>query len=158
MCGADDVRKGYKGCFGDGDGPYQSWGFSRTLPATLSATGFTHEQCAQAAALAGHEVYALQVEGVCFMGALTDVAQMKTKLDDSVCSTTPCSGLGAVGCVGLVNKVYAIGGPYNVFVYSRHLWSCIYLAGSIVAGCPRKCTEPLCVCWGGGGGGVLCVS
>jgi hypothetical protein len=114
MRGADDVRKGYKGCFGDRDGPYRSWDRSRTLPAALSATGLTHEQCAQAAVLAGHEVYALQEDGLCFMGALTDVSQMKWKLDDSTCRTTPCSG--GVGCNRLVNKVYTVSEPRKFFV------------------------------------------
>jgi hypothetical protein len=123
MSRADDVRRGYKGCFGDGEGPYSSWGYSRTLPATLSSTGFTHEQCAQAAALPGYEVYALQVEGYCFMGTLDDVAQMKRKLDDSICSTTPCSGSGAVGCVGLVNKVYTVGGSFMFPFYLMLVWS-----------------------------------
>jgi hypothetical protein len=58
MCCADDVRKGYKECFADGDGPYTvpSYGGRHTLPACLISNGFTHEQCALAAAQAGYEV------------------------------------------------------------------------------------------------------
>jgi hypothetical protein len=106
---ADDVRKGYKGCFADGDGTYVTspWGGNRALPAALNTNGFTHEQCAQAAAQAGYDVFAMQANGVCFMGTLADVAQMKQKLDDANCSTTLC--VGGVGCVSLVNKVYSIG-------------------------------------------------
>ncbi len=109
MCGADDVRKGYKGCFDDLDGPYNvpPWGSSRTMPACLNTDGFTHEQCALAAAQAGYEVYAMQSSGFCCMGTLVDVVQTKTKLIDSRCRTTPC--LGGVGCINMINKVYSIG-------------------------------------------------
>jgi hypothetical protein len=111
MFGADDVRKGYKGCYADGDGPYETppWGRSRTLPAALDTNGLTHEQCALAAAQAGYEVFALQASGYCFMGTLADVAEMKQKLYDSKCSTTPCVRVDGIGCIGMVNKVYSIG-------------------------------------------------
>jgi hypothetical protein len=107
---ADDVRKGYIGCYGDGDGPYESQTFSggnRALPASLFGDRVTHEQCAQAAARIGYEVFALQVSGQCFMGSLSDVAQMKRKLDDARCSAIPC--VGGAGCVEWTNKVYSIG-------------------------------------------------
>jgi hypothetical protein len=109
MCGADDVRKGYRGCYADGDGPYPSaaWGGARTLPATLRTDGLTHEQCAVAAALGNYEVFAMQASGYCFMGTLADVAQMKRKLDDATCNTNPC--VGGVGCIGWVNTVYTLG-------------------------------------------------
>jgi hypothetical protein len=116
MCGADDVRKGYKGCFADLNGPYTvpPWeGSSRMLPKALNTNGFTHEQCALAAAQAGYEVYAMQASGFCFMGTLVDVVQTKTKLDDSRCSTTPC--LAGVGCFSLINKVYSLGTPCRCF-------------------------------------------
>jgi hypothetical protein len=114
MSGADDVRKGYQGCFSDGDGPYTTlpWGSGRTLPAALDTNGFTHEQCALAAAQAGYDVYAMQSERYCFMGNLADVAQMKTKLDHTKCSTTPCVQVDGIGCIVMVNKVYSIGGCF----------------------------------------------
>jgi hypothetical protein len=118
MCGADDVRNGYKGCFGDGDGPYRSWLQKRTLPGTLNTNGFTHEQCALAAAQAGYEVYAMQLDGYCFMGTFADVAQMKRQFDDSTCNTVPC--LGGVGCIVLLNKVYSIGEPAPLSVMLDH--------------------------------------
>ncbi len=105
MCGADDVRRSYKGCFADGDGPYTS--MNHTLPATLSMDGLTYEQCAQAAGQAGYDVFAIQTSGYCFMGKFDDVAQMKQKLDDATCSTTPC--VGGIGCIQGVNKVYSSG-------------------------------------------------
>jgi hypothetical protein len=43
------------------------------------------------------------------MGSLADVAQMKTKLYDAKCSTTPCTQVDGIGCTGMVNKVYLIG-------------------------------------------------
>jgi hypothetical protein len=109
MCHADDVRKGYKGCFSDGDGPYKTppWSGTHILPAALNTNNLTHEQCAQAAVQAGYDAFALQGSGVCFMGTLADVAQMKQKLDDATCSTIPC--LGGTGCSVLVNKVYSVG-------------------------------------------------
>jgi hypothetical protein len=112
---ADDVRKGYKGCFADGDGAYVTppWGGTRTLPAALNNNRFTHEQCALAALQAGYEVYAMQASGYCFMGTLADVVQMKQKLDDSRCTDIPCSE--QVGCVGMVNKVYSFGAPCMPF-------------------------------------------
>jgi hypothetical protein len=67
----------------------------------------THEQCAQAAARAGYEVFAMQYSGNCFMGTLADVAQMKWKLDDAKCNTIPC--LSKDGCAGWTNRVYSIG-------------------------------------------------
>jgi hypothetical protein len=107
--GADDVRKGYMGCYGDGDGPYTLTPSiaSRTLPATLNTDGLTHEQCAQAAGQAGYDVFALQSSGFCFMGTFADVAQMKRKVADATCNTTPC--VGGSGCINLVNKVYSLG-------------------------------------------------
>jgi hypothetical protein len=118
MFNADDIRKGYKGCYADLDGPYTvpPWGSSRTLPACLNTNGFTHEQCAIAAALAGYEVYAMQSRGFCCMGTLADVVQTKTQLDDSRCSTTPC--LGGVGCFDMINKVYSIGTPCMPFTHN----------------------------------------
>jgi hypothetical protein len=109
MGNADDVRNGYKGCFADGDGLYVTppWGGGRTLPAALNTVGLTHEQCAQAAVQASYDVFAMQANGVCFMGTLADVAQMKQKLDDVSCSAIPCLQPG--GCAGMVNKVYSIG-------------------------------------------------
>ncbi len=109
--GADDVRRGYKGCFGDKEGPYTTppWGSGRTLPGALNTNGFTHEQCALAAAQAGYEVYAMQSHKYCFMGNLADIAQLKTKLDDAKCSTTPCVQTDGIGCLGDVNKIYSIG-------------------------------------------------
>jgi hypothetical protein len=103
---ADDVRKGYKGCFGDGDGPYVTspWGGGRTLPAALNTNGLTHEQCALSAALANFEVFGMQANGYCFMGTLADVAQMKQKLDDATCNSIPCTS-----CNGNVNRVYSTG-------------------------------------------------
>jgi hypothetical protein len=114
MCHADDVRKGYKGCFADGDGAYVAspWGGTRTLPAALNTNRLTHEQCALAAAQGGYEVYAMQASGYCFMGTLADVVQMKRKLDDSTCSTIPC--LTEI-CLGMVNKVYSVGVPLTSF-------------------------------------------
>ncbi len=112
MFRADDVRKGYKGCYSDRNGPYvmSIWGnYPRTLPVALYVNELTHEQCAQAAGLAGYEVFALQGLGHCFMGTFADVDQMKQKFDDGVCNTTPCLVLD--GCLGLVNKVYSIGAP-----------------------------------------------
>jgi hypothetical protein len=113
MCGADDVRKGYKGCFADLDGPYTvpPYGGGRTMPVCLNTDRFTHEQCALAAAQGGFEVYAMQSSGFCCMGTLVDVVQAKTKLDDSRCSTTPC--LNGVGCINIVNKFYSIGMPFK---------------------------------------------
>jgi hypothetical protein len=72
MGGADDVRKGYKGCFADLDGPYTvpPYGSSRTMPACLNTNRFTHEQCALAAAQAGYEVYAMQSRGFAAWGPL----------------------------------------------------------------------------------------
>jgi hypothetical protein len=101
------------GCFADGDGPYETppWGPRRTLPAALNTEGLTHEQCAQSAAQAGYEVYALQSHEYCFMGNLPDVAQMRTKLYDGKCSTTPDVQVGGIGCRGMVNNVYSIGAP-----------------------------------------------
>ncbi len=121
-CPADDVRKGYKGCFSDGSGPYDAppWGGGRTLPATLNTNGLTHEQCAQAAAQAGYDVFAMQASGYCFMGTLADVAQMKQKLDDATCNTLPCVGGNPNDCLGLVNKVYFIGA---FSVYCTASWS-----------------------------------
>jgi hypothetical protein len=118
MCAADDVRKGYKGCFADQHGPYNvpPWGSSRTMPACLNTNGFSHEQCALAAAQAGYEVYAMQSSGFCCMGTLVDVVQTKTKLDDSRCSTTPC--LAGVGCFDMINKVYSIGMPCRSCMYT----------------------------------------
>jgi hypothetical protein len=69
------------------------------LPAYLPTDGFTIEQCAYAAALGNYEVYAMQLTGFCFMGTLADVAQMKQKLDDTICTTNPPS----------VNTVYTVG-------------------------------------------------
>jgi hypothetical protein len=67
----DDVRKGYKGCFADGVGPYvTALGSGRTLPTGFYTKGVTHEQCAQYAAQAGYEVFALQDRGFCFTGPL----------------------------------------------------------------------------------------
>ncbi len=139
LCGADDVRKGYIGCFGDGDGPYGSapWGGSHTLLASLNTDGITHEQCAQAAGQAGYEVYALQGQGVCFMGTLADVAQMERTLDDATCSTTPC--VAGIDCVPSVSKVYSIGGstfhpspvPAMGLRKSEHGMSCIYSASRL---------------------------
>jgi hypothetical protein len=43
------------------------------------------------------------------MGSLDDVAQMKTKLYDAKCSTTPCVQVDGIGCTGMINKVYSIG-------------------------------------------------
>jgi hypothetical protein len=118
MGGADDVRKGYTGCFADLDGPYDvpPWGSSRTMPACLNTNRFTHEQCALAAAQAGYEVYAMQSKGFCCMGTIVDVVQTKMKLDDSRCSTTPC--LGEVGCFNMINKVYLIGTPCRSSIYA----------------------------------------
>jgi hypothetical protein len=97
---ADNPRKGYKGCYADGGGPYSSpWGGGRTLPAYLSTDGLTVEQCAHAAALGNYEVFAMQYTGYCFLGTLADVAQMKGKLDDATCTTNPPS----------VNTVYSVG-------------------------------------------------
>jgi hypothetical protein len=108
MCCADDVRKGYKGCYSDGDGPYTltPGGASRTLPATLNTDGLTHEQCAQAAGQAGYDVFALQASGNCFMGTIADVVQMKRKLGDDTCGSIPC--VAGPGCAGMVNKVYVM--------------------------------------------------
>jgi hypothetical protein len=109
MSSADGVQAGYKGCFGDGDGPYNSetWGGNRTLPATLNSYDLTYEQCAQAAARAGYEVFSLQGQGFCFMGTLADVDRMRQMQDDAICSTTPC--VDGIGCVSWVSKVYSIG-------------------------------------------------
>ncbi len=103
---ADNPRKGYKGCYADGDGPYASpaWGGNRTLPVSLFRYGLSIEQCAYAAALGNYEVFAMQSNGYCFMGSLADVAQMKHKLDDATCTSNP----------GLVNTVYSIG-AYRTF-------------------------------------------
>ncbi len=60
-----------------------------------------------AAGQAGYEVFALQSQGLCFMGTLADVSQMKQKLDDATCSAIPC--VAGTGCVGLVNKVHLFG-------------------------------------------------
>ncbi len=79
------------------------------MPAALSTSGLTHEQCAQFAAQSNYEVFALQSHGYCFMGGLADVAQMKTKLFDAQCSTTPFTQLDGVGCISMVNKVYTVG-------------------------------------------------
>ncbi len=79
------------------------------MPAALSTSGLTHEQCAHFAAQRNYEVFALQSQGYCFLGNLADVAQMKTRLFDAKCSTTPCAQVDGVGCIGMVNKVYAIG-------------------------------------------------
>jgi hypothetical protein len=108
LCGADDVRKGYVGCYRDGDGPYGwIWYGTRWLPANLYTDGITHEQCAHAAGQAGYDVFALQTSGYCFMGRFSDVAQMPVKLDDATCSTTPC--VDGVDCADWANKVYSIG-------------------------------------------------
>ncbi len=98
---ADDPRKGYLGCYGDGDGPYDTpyWGGKRTLPVSLYTWGMTHEQCAQAAALGSFDVFALQAGGHCFMGTLADVAQMKRKLEDATCAAN----------AGWANAVFSIG-------------------------------------------------
>jgi hypothetical protein len=88
---------------------------NRTLPGTLNTNGFTHEQCALAAAQAGYEVFSMQLDGYCFMGTLADVAQMKQQFDDATCNTVPC--LGGVGCIVLLNKVYSIGEPSSSFSY-----------------------------------------
>jgi hypothetical protein len=103
---ADDISKGYVGCFRDGDGPYVTppWGGGRTLPAALTSNGFTLEQCAQAAADSEYAVFAMQASRYCFMGRQTDLAAFTTKLDNATCNTTPC--LNGVGCVGMVNKAY----------------------------------------------------
>ncbi len=69
------------------------------MPGYLFTNGLTIEQCAHAAALGNYEVFAMQVDGYCFMGTLADVAQMKRKLDDATCTTNPAS----------VNTVYTIG-------------------------------------------------
>jgi hypothetical protein len=108
-----DVRKGYIGCYGDGDGPYVyaalPSGNGRTLPTALTTNGLKHEQCAHYAAQAGYEVFALQATGWCLMGTLGDVAQMKRKLDDVSCSTVPCLQVNNVTCRDQVNKVYLLG-------------------------------------------------
>jgi hypothetical protein len=103
---AGDARRGYQGCFGDGDGPYDlpRRGGGRTLPATLNINGLTLEQCAQAAGAQAYEVFALQHSGYCFMGQRADLEAMTRKLDNDTCSTTPC--LNGVGCLPMVNKVY----------------------------------------------------
>lgn len=121
-CGADDVRKSYMGCFDDNDGPYNvpPWLGSHTLPACLNTNGFTLEQCALAAAQAGYEVYSIQASGYCCMGPLTDAVQMKTKYDDSECTTIPC--YNGVGCINLVHKVYVVGASRR-----RLLTACISL-------------------------------
>jgi hypothetical protein len=107
----DDVRKGYRGCYGDGDGPYTltPGGANRTLPATLNTDGLTHEQCAQAAGQAGYDVFALQASGSCFMGTIADVVKMKRTLPDATCSGIPC--VAGTACGGMVNKVYLISAP-----------------------------------------------
>jgi hypothetical protein len=118
MFDADDVQKGYKGCFNDTNGPYMTppWGANHILPAALNTNGLTHEQCAQSAARAGYDVFALQGSGICFTGTLADVAQMKQKLDDATCSTAVC-----VGCVGSVNKVYSIGASsFPALTFGKH--------------------------------------
>jgi hypothetical protein len=100
MSFADNPRKGYKGCYADGGGPYSSpWGGGRTLPAYLFTGGLTIEQCAHAAALGNFEVFAMQYTGYCFLGTLADVAHMERKLDDATCTTNP----------GMVNRVYTVG-------------------------------------------------
>jgi hypothetical protein len=102
----------YQGCFQDGSGPYEvrPWGSGRSLPAALSMTGITVEQCGQAAGVRGFEVFAVQEQGICFMGTLAHVAQMKQKLDDAACSTIPCAA--GNGCTTKVNKVYSIGATF----------------------------------------------
>ncbi len=104
--GPDDVRKGYQGCFGDGDGQYNTapWGSGRNLPAALNTDGFTLEQCAQAAGAGAYDVFAMQASGYCFLGQLADVGTMKRRLDNAFCMTTPC--LNGIDCVGMVNKVF----------------------------------------------------
>jgi hypothetical protein len=74
------------------------------LPAALYTNGFTLEQCALAAGAQAYEVFAMQSSGYCFMGQRADLVAMKTRLDNSACSTTPC--VNGVGCVAMVNKAY----------------------------------------------------
>jgi hypothetical protein len=79
------------------------------LPAALNTDGFTHEQCAQYAAQAGYEIFALQASGWCLMGTLADVANMQIKLNDYSSSTCPCVRSDEITCKGWVNKVFLIG-------------------------------------------------
>jgi hypothetical protein len=113
MCGADDVRKSYMGCFSENDGSYivPPWGGGHTLPACLNTNGFTLEHCALAAAQAGYEVYSIQDSGYCCMGTITDVLQMKTKYEESRCTTIPC--YNGVGCIVRVHKVYVVGASWR---------------------------------------------
>jgi hypothetical protein len=128
MCGADDLRKTYMGCFNDNDGLYNvppRLG-SHTLPACLNTDGFTLEQCALNAAQAGYEVYCIQASRYCCMGPMTDAVQMKTKYDDSQCTTIPC--YNEAGCINLVHKVCVVGASrmlllsaYIVSAFTRNL-------------------------------------
>ncbi len=129
MVCAADVRKGYKGCFADNDGPYDvpPYGGRHTLPACMDTNRLTHEQCALAAAQAGYEVYAMQWYGNCCMGTLADVVQMKTQLDESRCPTVPC--YNGVGCIPEVHKVYTLGAFCGCPV--THAWPQTLFAASI---------------------------
>jgi hypothetical protein len=100
----------YQGCFQDGNGPYRTSSYynaGRILPAALTTRGWTIDQCARAAAKRGYEVFGVEVDGECYFGALADVAQMTTKMDDAQCNNVPC--VGGVDCVGWAMKVFSIG-------------------------------------------------
>ncbi len=100
----------YQGCFQDGNGPYQTAAYGsggRALPAALSTSSWTVDQCARAAAIRGYEVFGIEVDGQCFMGTLADVTQMTQKLDDAQCDNVPC--VGAKNCVAWALKVFSIG-------------------------------------------------
>jgi hypothetical protein len=94
----------------DGKGPYQTPPWTpegRLLPAAAGTGGWTIDQCARAAAKRGFDVFGLEIDGVCFMGTLSDVAQMTSKADDATCSNVPC--LRGLPCVGWALKVFSIG-------------------------------------------------
>jgi hypothetical protein len=103
----------YIGCFKEEaqNSPYGNglW----ALPVSLtSSAGWTVDQCAVAARDKGYPVFALQGYGLCFMGAVADVAKMiaaSKKTTDNACSALPCAQAGT-SCPPSLNKVYFIGG------------------------------------------------
>jgi hypothetical protein len=103
----------------DGNGPYRPQPYAdagRLLPAALAGSMWTVDQCAREAAKRGYDAIGLEINGVCFMGTLADVAQMTPKADDATCNNIPC--LGGAACVGWALKVFSIGASSKECAYS----------------------------------------
>jgi hypothetical protein len=86
---------------------------TRTLPQVLDLgrTGITLDECAAAARSRGFPVFALQGNGQCFFGSMSDIAFISSslKLLDDSCSSLPCAASDA-NCPGMINKVYVLIG------------------------------------------------